>query len=144
MQTTQHFIKGAPVQGATCPSHCESSQQLQMKQLTERLVGGVASDIPQGMMGRGAEGKMEDVGKFHGTLSIVIYVPRFSPPKKMSIPNSPRPLQSRQWQAAEQRCSRPLNCKIHLDHSIQHLDFTRQVSNSESDMQSSLPSVPFP
>lgn len=39
MQTTPHFTKGAPVQGATCPSFCKSSQQPQMQQLTEDKEG---------------------------------------------------------------------------------------------------------
>lgn len=75
-QTTPHLIKGAPVQGATCPSHSESSQQLQMKQLTERVVQGVVSHIYSlGNGGKGPGRKMEDVSRFHGTLSVVIYVP---------------------------------------------------------------------
>lgn len=100
-----HFIKGAPVHEATCPSHSESSQQLEMKQLTGRGVPGAVSHIyspgNDGNETRRKNGGCEQIS--WNIVSSHLCAPSTPPSKSQS------PLQFRQWQAAEQRCSRPLS-----------------------------------
>lgn len=134
-----HLSKGPPVppSASQVSSHrCSSWQRIRK----ERVVEGVDFRyILQGTMGRGPEGKREDVSWFHGTLSVVIYVP-----SKTNVQTKQPKTPSVSKVAAEPRCSRPLTYEIHLDRTIQTLQFTRQVSTSESNMQSSLPCAPFP
>lgn len=134
-----HLSKGPPVppSASQVSSHRCSSWQRIWK---ERVVEGVDFRyILQGTIGRGPEGKREDVSWFHGTLSVVIYVP-----SKTNVQTKQPKTPSVSKVAAEPRCSRPLIYEIHPDQTIQTLQFTRQVSTSESNMQSSLPSAPFP